>query len=111
MYTKKKYTEVIPLKVAAGEVNSFATISIMGGRNSTSPLGTFTLAGVNPDGMLANDMNQHQHFKITGVALKLFFPEGTDVDHTAVQWSMAYSGSQVINPGVHFGPIQALSTF
>jgi len=56
----------------------------MGGRNSTEPDQTLVLADVNPDDMLNNDMQQHQHFKITGMQSKLFFPEGTDQDSTPV---------------------------
>lgn len=83
----------------------------MGGRSLSTPNNTVTIADCDPDGMATDDMKQHQHFKITGMACKLFFPEGTDSESTPQQWSMAYSGSQVIDPNVQFGPIQALSTF
>lgn len=56
MYTKKKYTEVIPIIIRQGDIDASATISIMGGKNSTSPLATYTVGSVDPDGMLSNDM-------------------------------------------------------
>lgn len=55
-YQKKKYTAVFPVRIAAGNDSTAATISIMGGRNSTTPNETITLAQCNPDDLLTNDM-------------------------------------------------------
>lgn len=88
-YVKKKYTAVTPIKIAAGNNENFLTISHVGGKN-TSPTGptaltqTVTLTDCNPDNMLSKDMELYQYFKITGVAFKLFFPEGTDPNNTPV---------------------------
>lgn len=50
-YTKKKYTRVFPVVIQEGTDNSAITVSIMGGRNSTSPIDTLTLEAVDPDGL------------------------------------------------------------
>ncbi len=92
-YVKKKYTVVVPLKLAAGDGSAEATISHIGGKNAALPSGTLTLTNCNPDNMLVDQMKLYQFFKITGVAFKLFFPEGTSPESTPVQWSMAYSSN------------------
>ncbi len=66
-YVKKKYTFVEPIIVGVGDEAAVTTISIMGGKNSTTPANCLTLRSANPDGLASNDMSQHQHFKITGV--------------------------------------------
>ena len=83
-FVKKKYTTVIPLRVAAGNASVEFTISHIGGRNITTPASTQVLTDANPDGMLIADMNLYQFFKISGVAFKLFFPEGTEAETTPV---------------------------
>lgn len=110
-YVKKKYTTVIPITVPANFAESSLTISHIGGVNSTNPGNTVTLASANPDQMAAADMRLYQFFKITGVAYKLFFPEGTTPEATPVQWSLGYSANNVLNPGLLFGPLQSLATF
>ncbi len=55
-FVKKKYTTVIPLKVANGSQSVELTISHIGGRNSTTPNATYTVTNADPDGMLASDM-------------------------------------------------------
>jgi len=76
-YVKKKYTAVIPMKIALGRDRFEATVSHIGGKNATNPAGTITLTSANPDGMANRDMESYQYFKITGVGIKIFFPEGT----------------------------------
>lgn len=110
-YVKKKYTTVQPLIAGIGENSVSGTISHIGGRNSTTPSQTVTLAEADPDGMLTQDMENYQFFKITGVAYKLFFPEGTTPAATPVQWSLAYSASKCLNPALAFGPYQSMATF
>lgn len=83
-FTKKKYTAVFPLSVAQGTDLTEVTISNFGGRNSTTPLETITLNSCNPDNLQLDDMQLHQQFRITGVALKLYFPEGTTPAATPV---------------------------
>lgn len=73
----KKYTFVTPLKVGVGKDNVGFTISHVGGKNSTNPGNTITLTNADPDTMLTKDSTAYQFFRITGVAFKLFFPEGT----------------------------------
>lgn len=53
-------------------------------------------------------MELYQFFKISGVAFKLFFPEGTDPTSTPVQWALGYSSNQVIKPTVAFERLQTL---
>lgn len=101
-FVRKKYTTVIPLRIAAGAESIEFTISHIGGRNSTTPLSTYQITIADPDGMLATDMGLYQFFKISGVAFKLFFPEGTEAVNTPVQWAMAYSSNIVMNPLVPF---------
>lgn len=87
------------------------TISHIGGRNAATPGSTLVLPDANPDGMLQSQMQLYQFFKITGVAFKIFFPEGTTPEATPVQWSMGYSSNQVIKPDVSFDRLQALQTY
>ncbi len=110
-YVKKKYTTVLPIRVGVGQDNSNITISHIGGPNSTNPGATATLFSANPDAMAASDMRLYQFAKITGVAFKLFFPEGTTPEATPVQWSLGYSANNVLNPDLTFGPLQSLATF
>ncbi len=56
-------------------------------------------------------MNLYQFFRITGVAFKIFFPEGTDPGSTPVQWAMGFSSNQVIKPDVPFDRLQTLQTY
>ncbi len=92
-YVKKKYTFVEPIVVGVGDDSALTTVSIMGGKNSTTPANCLTLRTADPDSLASNDMSQHQHFKITGCQVKIFWPEGTTPEATPVQWCMAYSGS------------------
>lgn len=110
-YVKKKYTTVIPLTAGVGEESVAGTISHIGGRNTTNPSDCVTLARADPDGMLLADMEQYQFFKVTGIAYKIFFPEGTTPAATPVQWSLAYSANNVLNPALTFGPFQSMATF
>lgn len=55
-YVKKKYTTVIPLTAEVGSDVVAGTISHIGGRNTTDPTNTSTLAVANPDFMLDQDM-------------------------------------------------------
>lgn len=110
-YIKKKYTTVVPISVAVGDDSTNITVSHIGGPNGTNPGQTATLFSANPDGMAASDMRLYQFAKITGVAFKLFFPEGTTPEATPVQWSLGYSANNVLNPDLAFGPLQTLATF
>lgn len=110
-YVKKKYTSVIPIVAGVGEEAVTTTISHIGGRNTTDPTNCITLSTADPDGMAQRDMESYQFFKITGVAYKVFFPEGTTPEATPVQWSLAYSANNVLNPGLAFGPMQSMSTY
>lgn len=56
-------------------------------------------------------MDLYQFAKITGVGIKMFFPEGTDATKTPVQWSMAYSASEVLYPRIVAERLQSLSTY
>lgn len=56
-------------------------------------------------------MQQYQFFKVTGVSYKLFFPEGTTPSATPVQWALAYSANNVLNPALTFGPYQSMATY
>ena len=107
-FVKKKYTTVLPIEMGLNEDLAQLTISHIGARNSTTPANTTVLTDADPDGMATSDMKLYQFFKISGVAFKLFWPEGTEAASTPVQWAMAYSSNQVINPSVVFGRLQAL---
>jgi hypothetical protein len=56
-------------------------------------------------------MELYQFFKITGVAFKIFFPEGTEASKTPVQWSMGYSNSEVLYPPIDPERLQTLATY
>lgn len=107
-FVKKKYTAVFPIRVLANQSSSETTISHIGGRNSAGTANTINLASCNPDGLTTSDMGLYQFFRITGVAFKMFFPEGTDPGSTPVQWAMGFSSNQVIKPDVSFERLQTL---
>ncbi len=46
-WIRKKYTKVFPVEIAANANESTTTISLIGGRNSTAPANTITIADVN----------------------------------------------------------------
>jgi len=110
-YVKKRYTAVIPIEMEAGIDSVSSVISHIGGTNISNPANTLTLTKADPDNMASTDMLAYQFFKITGVAFKLFFPEGTTPEATPVQWSLGYSANKVINPDLQFGPLQTLATY
>lgn len=110
-YVRKKYTVIQPLTAAAGTDNVFTTVSHFGGKNSTTPIQTFTLNNADPDGMTTRDMLSYQYFRITGVAIKLFWPEGTTPSATPVQWSMGYSNNLVLNPDLPPERLQTLASY
>ncbi len=110
-YVRKKYTVVLPLIAQEGQNAIAGTISHIGGRNGSNPSDTITLTSANPDNMASEDMSLYQYFKISGVGYKLFFPEGTTPQATPVQWSLAYSANNVLNPALTAGPFQSLATF
>lgn len=85
-YVKKKYTAVTPIRLNPGTNVFSVTISHVGGINTNvvNPGNTIVLPDCDPDGLLSNDMKAYQYFKITGVAFKIFWPEGTDLDNTPV---------------------------
>lgn len=56
-------------------------------------------------------MDLYQFARITGVGLKMFFPEGTTTSQTPVQWSMAYSASEVIFPNLPAERMQTMTTY
>ncbi len=43
-------------------------------------------------------MDLYQYLKITGVAFKLLFPEGTTPEATPVQWALGYSNVETMLP-------------
>lgn len=61
--------------------------------------------------MLTNDMDAYQYFRITGMAFKIFFPEGTTPEATPVQWSMGYSNNLVIDPALPPSRLQTLASY
>lgn len=85
-FIAKKYTLVQPLTAILNSDNVQTTISHFGGRNSNSSVATptITLFNTDPDGMCTRDMASYQYFRITGMAFKLFFPEGTTPQATPV---------------------------
>jgi len=56
-------------------------------------------------------MAAYQYFRITGVAFKLFFPEGTIPEATPVQWSMGYSNNLIIRPNIPTARLQTLASY
>jgi len=65
------------MKMGIGRDRFEVTVSHVGGKNATNSPATISLTAANPDGMAARDMDSYQYFKITGVGIKIFFPEGT----------------------------------
>lgn len=56
-------------------------------------------------------MKAYQYFKITGVSYKIFWPEGTDLDNTPVQWAMGYSSNLILRPDLTFTQLQSLQNY
>lgn len=83
-YIKKKYTLVQPITAILNRDYAETTISHFGGKNSTNPVNTITINNADPDGMTTRDMASYQYFRITGMAFKLFWPEGTTPAATPV---------------------------
>jgi len=61
--------------------------------------------------MLTRDMDAYQYFRVTGMAFKIFFPEGTTPAATPVQWSMGYSNNLIINPSLLPERVQTLASY
>lgn len=83
-FTKERYMKVTPIQLDIGESVSTVCVSGFAGKNTTTPAGTITLPEIDPDGKLASDMRLHQQFRVTGWAVKLFFPPGTTPAATPV---------------------------
>lgn len=88
---KQKYTTVFPIIIPEGADVAQTTISHIAGKNVTTSAATLSLTDCNPDQKLLTNMDLYQFFKITGVAFKVFFPEGTTPEATPISWSMGYS--------------------
>ena len=56
-------------------------------------------------------MDLYQYAKITGVAFKLLFPEGTTPEATPVQWAMGYSNVEIMVPELQTERLQTLATY
>ena len=56
-------------------------------------------------------MELYQYAKITGVAFKLLFPEGTTPEATPVQWSLGYSNVETMLPEIPTARLQTLATY
>ncbi len=110
-WIRKKYTKVFPVEIAANANESTSTISFIGGRNSSAPAGTITIADVNQNNNIRTDMTLYQFFRIRGVSFKIFFPMPTDVASSPVQWSIGYSANEVIWPALPAERLQTLSTY
>ena len=70
-----------------------------------------SLKYLDPDAMASTDMRLYQYFRITGLAFKVFFPEGTTPAATPVQWSMGYSNNLVLNPDIPTERLQTLASY
>jgi hypothetical protein len=82
---RKKYTKVFLMECEDGSDVYEATVSLIGGRNSSgAPDDTVTLGDVNQDSQLRTDMELYQFFKISGVSVKMFFPMPTSVEDSPV---------------------------
>lgn len=111
-FVAKKYTLVQPLTATALSDNNQFTISHFGGKNSNgAATDTISIFNTDPDGMCTRDMASYQYFRITGMAFKLFFPEGTTPQATPVQWSMGYSNNLIIRPDIATDRLQSLASY
>jgi len=112
-YVKKRYTKVFVAAVAEDDDVYERTVSHIHNRNSFSadPENTITLYDVDQDDQLGTDMELYQYAKITGVSIKMLFPEGTTPECTPVQWSLGYSNLEIIAPELGTDRLQTLATF
>lgn len=88
-----------------------ATISLIGGRNQNAPADTICLFDCNQNTQMATDMNLYQFFRISGVAVKMFFPQPTDVSSSPVQWTCAYSANEIMLPAIAPDRVQCLASY
>lgn len=96
---RMKYTTVFVPTYAATRESVSGTICLAGGKG-TSPGDYRTLYDVNPDNKLSVDMDAYQQFSITGVSIKWIFAESITIETTPVQFSLAYSPNELINPAL-----------
>ena len=114
---KKKYTLTRNIIIPSGLIYVTSTISHFGGsvlEGQQAGIGfdrTLSLVNANPDGQLTNDLLLYQFMRITGVSIKLIFPEGTDNSNTPVTWAMAYSPNYIIDPRVPLSTVEPLASF
>lgn len=87
-YVRKRYTKVFTMDVTGSPSQDTweRTISHIHNRNANASdvNDTITLFDVDQDDQLSTDMELYQYLKITGVAFKLLFPEGTTPEATPV---------------------------
>lgn len=88
-----------------------ATISLIGGRNQNALADTICLFDCNQNTQMATDMNLYQFFRISGVAVKMFFPQPTDVSSSPVQWTCAYSANEIMLPAIAPDRVQCLASY
>lgn len=110
-WIRKKYTKVFVMDCEGGSDVWETTVSLIGGKNSNAVADTYTLNDVNQDSQLKTDMGLYQFFRISGVAIKMFFPMPTDVASSPVQWACAYSASDVLLPAIAPDRVQTLATY
>ncbi len=110
-WIRKKYTRVFTMVAEEGSDSWEQTVSIIGGPNASTPNSTVTLQDVNQDDQLKTDMGLYQFFRIRGCAIKMFFPMPTDVDSSPVQWTCAYSQSDVMLATLPPERVQTLATY
>lgn len=112
---RMKFTTVFDLNAVLGFDSANTTICMLGQRvTAVSPGGQpIDLGNVNPDGKTGNYFALFQQYCITGVQVKLMFPEPGALALTSlpVQWAMAYSPEEIINSGVSAARLQSLSSY
>lgn len=110
-FVRKKYTATFSFAVPANVDTSSICISLISGKNQQAPEQTITLSSCNQNANLSSDQRLYQFFKIRGCAFKMFFANTSQPETTPIQWSMAYSPSQIFNPNVAPATLQGLSSY
>lgn len=99
-FVRKRYATTFSFFCGENSDTSSICISLISGKNQQAPDQTISLASCNQNNNLSTDQRLYQFFKIRGVAFKMFFANTGQPATQPIQWSMAYSPSQIFNANV-----------
>lgn len=111
-HTARKYTRIYTLSLGNNEKDASLTISHFGGQGAADSNRVVCLTENNVFSNLAMDAARYTSACITGVSYKILMPTQTgDADYAVSHWSLAYSPSEIIEPGVAGEALQTLTGY